>query len=216
VAVASLQGLIRTKAVFLRTPKERGDQTGWTALRDAKVETALAVLLWAAGIAVALTGGGTILLIALFGWQGLVYASAPLMSWLNVRTVLTPQLERRRRSELRRERAAARLPYYAAGAVAAAAAALIAVVFFLGGTNPGSPPGGLDVPRDPGGSGLLDPGGGPPASPSPGPSPGPSTGSSTEPGPTPEPTGEPPPTQPPPPPESSTTPPPPPSPASSS
>jgi cellulose synthase/poly-beta-1,6-N-acetylglucosamine synthase-like glycosyltransferase len=193
VAVASLQGLIRSKAVFMRTPKERGDQTFGTALRDAKVETVLAVLLWASGVAVALTGGGTVLLIALFAWQGLVYASAPLMSWLNVRTVLTPQLERRRRSELRRERAAARLPYYAAGGVAVAAAALIAFILGLGGTNPGSPPGGLEVPRAPGGSGLLDPGGGPSTGP---PSPSPGGPSGPVPEPTPAPTGEPQPTSP--------------------
>jgi cellulose synthase/poly-beta-1,6-N-acetylglucosamine synthase-like glycosyltransferase len=217
VAVASMQALIRSKAVFLRTPKERSGAAAplverlWTALRDAKVETVLAGLLWACGVAVALTGGATVLLLALFAWQGLVYASAPVMSWLNVRTVLTPQLERRRRSELRRERAAARLPYYAAGGVAVAAAAFIAFILGLGGSNPGSPPGGLEVPRTPDGGGILDPGGGPPTGP-PGPSVGPSVGPSPgepAPEPTSQPTGEPEPTQPPPPSEPTTTQPPP-------
>jgi hypothetical protein len=149
VAMASLQALIRSKAVFMRTPKERERQTVWTALRDAKTETALALLLWAAGIAVAFSGGGTVFLVLLFAWQGMVYGSAPLMSWLNVRTVLTPQLERRRQTEVRRERSAALVPYYAASGVAVAAIALVAAVLFIGGTNPGRPPGTLRIPQDP-------------------------------------------------------------------
>ena len=35
VAIAALQALIRSKAVFMRTPKERDDQTVWSAIRDA-------------------------------------------------------------------------------------------------------------------------------------------------------------------------------------
>jgi hypothetical protein len=155
VAMASLQALIRSKAVFMRTPKERERQTLWTALRDAKVETALALLLWGAGIAVAVAGGGTVFLVLLFAWQGLVYASAPLMSYLNVRTVLTPELERRRRTELRRERAAALVPYYAGGGVAVAAVALVAAILALGGSEPGTPPGELRIPRAPDRPGPL-------------------------------------------------------------
>lgn len=201
VAIASVQALVRSKGAFLRTPKERDDQTLWTAIRDAKVETVLALALWSAGIAIAVTGRGTLLLVGLFAWQGLVYGSSLLMSWLNVRTVLTPELERRRRTELRRERMAALVPYYAAGGVATLAVALVAAVLLLGGANPGSPPGGLPLPRSPDRPGIVDiPGGG---TPSPSPSPvspaptsgtGPTTGSTTGPtsgpttGPTPGPT----------------------------
>jgi len=191
VAVASLQGLVRRKAVFMRTPKERDRQTLWTAVRDAKAETALALAMWAAGIAVAVTGQGTPLLIALFAWQGLVYGSSTLMSWLNVRTVLTPELERRRRTELRRERAAALIPYYAAGGAALAAVAVVAGILALGGANPGNPPGGLQIPRSPDRPGIVDPGGTPAPGPaSPGPTTGPTAGGTptTGPAPTPEPT----------------------------
>ena len=156
VAIATLQGLIRSKAVFLRTPKERDRQTLWTAIRDARSETVLAVLLWGAGIAVLVTQGLPALFLgALFAWQGMVYASAPMMSYLNVRTVLTPELERRRRAELRRERTAAMLPYYVGGGVATAAVALVAAVLLLGGGEPGHPP-GLDIPREPRPPGLFD------------------------------------------------------------
>lgn len=76
MAIASLQGLFRSKAVFMRTPKERDRQTVWTALRDARAETVLALLMWGCGIGVAVVGGGPVFLVALFAWQGMVYASA--------------------------------------------------------------------------------------------------------------------------------------------
>jgi cellulose synthase/poly-beta-1,6-N-acetylglucosamine synthase-like glycosyltransferase len=156
VAIAALQALIRSKAVFMRTPKERDDQTVWSAIRDARTETVLALLLWGAGIAIAVSGNAQPFLLVLFAWQGLVYASAPIMSWLNVRTVLTPELERRRRTELRRERAAALVPYYVGGTVAAAAIAAIAAVLFLGGKNPGTPP-SLQLPHPSGPPGIIGP-----------------------------------------------------------
>jgi hypothetical protein len=188
VAIASAQALVRSKAVFMRTPKERERQTFWTALRDARTETLLALLLWAAGAAVAFSAGGTVFLVLLFAWQGMVYASAPLMSYLNVRTVLTPQLERRRRTELRRERRAALVPFYAAGGVAVAAVAVVMAVLFLGGTNPGSPPGTLRVPRDPNRPAIVHIGPGTDTTPSPGGSAPASPGSTTEPTPSPGPT----------------------------
>ena len=156
VAMASLQALVRSKAVFMRTPKEREQQTLWTAVRDARSETALTVLLWTAGIAVAVSGGGTPLLVFLFGWQGLVYGSSLLMSWLNVRTELGPVLERRRRTELRRERAAAHMPYYLGGGAAVTAVALVAAVLIIGGEHPGRRPGGLELPRSPDGPSIID------------------------------------------------------------
>jgi cellulose synthase/poly-beta-1,6-N-acetylglucosamine synthase-like glycosyltransferase len=189
VATASMQGLIRSKAVFMRTPKERDRQTLWTALRDARVESALALLLWGSGIAIAVSGAGPLFLVGLFAWQGMVYASAPLMSYLNVRTVLTPELERRRRTELRRERAAALAPYYLGGTAATAAAAVVGAILFFGGSDPGQPPGGLELPRQPGEPGILTPPGDAPATTGPA-SPGPS-GTDSEPGTDPDPGTEP-------------------------
>jgi cellulose synthase/poly-beta-1,6-N-acetylglucosamine synthase-like glycosyltransferase len=194
VAVASLQALVRSKAVFMRTPKERDHQTLWTAIRDARTETLLALLLWGAGVAVVVSGHAQPFLLVLFGWQGLVYASAPIMSWMNVRMVLTPQLERRRRTELRRERAAAMAPYYLGGVATAAALALVAAILVVGGSRPGRPP-QLQVPHPPG---IVEPGSpGPTPSGSPGSSPGTSPG--TSPGSEPTAPGEPAPTTGPPP-----------------
>jgi cellulose synthase/poly-beta-1,6-N-acetylglucosamine synthase-like glycosyltransferase len=157
VAAASLQALIRSKMVFMRTPKEEERQTLWTALRDAKTETTLAALLWGTGVAVAISGSVTPFLVVLFGWQGTVYASSMLMSWLNVRTKLTPELERRRRTEILRERAAALLPYYANATVALVSVAMIGAVLLFGGADPGSQPEDLlEIPRSSEQEGVVD------------------------------------------------------------
>ncbi|WP_117212742.1 glycosyltransferase [Allorhizocola rhizosphaerae] len=139
VAMATLRGLVRKEAVFMRTPKEHdGRQNVWTAIRAAKAETFLAAVLSACAIGAAVKG--TIFVAGLFLWQGIVYASSPLMSWLSTRTVLTPELERRRQTEEKRERMAALAGYYASGAAALAAVALIAAILILGGAKPGQVP----------------------------------------------------------------------------
>jgi cellulose synthase/poly-beta-1,6-N-acetylglucosamine synthase-like glycosyltransferase len=144
VAMASLQGLVRRKAVFLRTPKEKEHQTFWSALNAAKMETALALALWGSGLALAISPARSLFLVLLFAWQGLVYASAPYMSWLSARTVLSPQLRRRRATEMRRhERGLA----FASGALTAAAIGLVAAVLMLGGTHPGRVPALPSLPR---------------------------------------------------------------------
>jgi cellulose synthase/poly-beta-1,6-N-acetylglucosamine synthase-like glycosyltransferase len=190
VATATVQGLVRSKAVFMRTPKERDHQTLWTAIRDARTETILALVLWAAGLAVVIVGRAQPFLVVLFAWQGLVYASAPIMSWLNVRMVLPPQLERRRRTELARERASRLAPYYAGATVGAVGLALVVALLVLGGHQPSQPP-DLRLPHPPAVEGPTptpsQPG--PPPTPSPGSSPGATTGPGTTggPGPTPGP-----------------------------
>jgi cellulose synthase/poly-beta-1,6-N-acetylglucosamine synthase-like glycosyltransferase len=157
VAMASLQALIRSKMVFMRTPKEEERQSLWTALRDAKTETGLALLLWGSGVAVALSGNVTPFLVVLFAWQGTVYGSSLLMSWLNVRTKLTPELERRRRTEILRERAAALFPYYAGASVALLGVALVGALLLFGGRQPGSQPDDLlEIPRSSEQEGVFD------------------------------------------------------------
>ena len=141
LALACIQALIRRKGVFMRTPKTSEQRTLLDALRAAKPETFLALALWGAGIASA-TRAGTKgwLILALFAWQGSLYASSPIMSWLNVRMELSDPLERRRLSEWRRDRFARRMPYYVGAFGGLAGAAALIVLLVLGGTNPGPAP----------------------------------------------------------------------------
>jgi glycosyltransferase involved in cell wall biosynthesis len=139
VARACLQGLISGKAAFLRTPKVSERQGLLDAFRAARMETLLTIALWGSGAAIALSGRGTTFLFVLFAWQGFVYATATFMSWLNVHTELSAQLERRRRTEHLRNRLATLAPVGAAAAgvvLVGAVAALLAV----GGSNPGRQP----------------------------------------------------------------------------
>ena len=135
VALACIQGLVRSRGVFLRTPKQAEGGRLANALWAARAETLLAVALWgAAGLLAAWRRPGPLLL-GLLAWQGAVYACAPFMAWMNLHTRLSAQLERRRRTERLRERAAQVGPYVGAAAGLAAAAAL-AAVFLLGGSQP--------------------------------------------------------------------------------
>jgi cellulose synthase/poly-beta-1,6-N-acetylglucosamine synthase-like glycosyltransferase len=147
VAVTCIQGLVRSETVFMRTPKTSEDPRAIDALRMAKPETFLALLLWGAGVAAGLTGKATPFLLALFAWQGSVYATSLYMSWLNVRTKLSPELERRRRSERLRDRRGARIAFAFGSAGALVAAAVLAAVLYLGGSNPGTPENPFVVPE---------------------------------------------------------------------
>jgi glycosyltransferase involved in cell wall biosynthesis len=159
VAVTCIQGLVRSNMVFMRTPKTSEDPRAIDAIRMAKPETFLALLLWAAGIAAALTGKATAFLIGLFAWQGSVYAMSLYMSWLNVRGKLSPELERRRRTERLRDRRGARLAFALGSAGAMVAATILAAVLYLGGSNPGTPENPFVVPEssiDDSSGGLVD------------------------------------------------------------
>ncbi|HVB13983.1 MAG TPA: glycosyltransferase [Candidatus Dormibacteraeota bacterium] len=93
VALADIRGLLALKATFLRTPKRRGDLSGWLqALRSAKPETSLAVAAVAAATvmevrALSLT---TSLLAVLLLFQAAVYLSAPWASLATEGILLTP------------------------------------------------------------------------------------------------------------------------------
>jgi cellulose synthase/poly-beta-1,6-N-acetylglucosamine synthase-like glycosyltransferase len=157
VALACVQGLVRSEGVFLRTPKFAERHRLAAALWSARAETLWALLLWTLGGLAIVVGRATPFFIALIAWQGLVYASAPFMSWLNQHTELSAALERRRRTEQLRERTAAMAKPLSIGALAGATAALVlAVIVGLGGSNPGSPPDPFATPsREPSDSGPL-------------------------------------------------------------
>jgi len=146
VALACVQGLVRKEGVFLRTPKESERNRLLAALWSARAETGWALLLWAVAALVFVQGRATGFVLALFVWQGLIYASAPFMSWLNQHTELSAQLERRRRTERLRERAASLKPLYQGSLVGATAAVAVAVVIGFGGSNPGQPADPFAVP----------------------------------------------------------------------
>jgi cellulose synthase/poly-beta-1,6-N-acetylglucosamine synthase-like glycosyltransferase len=139
VALACLQALIRADSVFMRTPKSDERQTVIAALRSAWAETALAMSLWAAGAATLVAARVSAFLLVLYGWQGGVYATAPFMSVLNVRSKMSEELERRRRTEWMRERIAARWPYLVGATASLVAVVALAAVLFFGGANPGAP-----------------------------------------------------------------------------
>jgi glycosyltransferase involved in cell wall biosynthesis len=141
VALACIQGLVRSRGVFLRTPKQAEGGRLANALWAARAETLLAVALWgAAGLLAAWRHPGPLLL-GLLVWQGLVYASAPYMAWMSLHTRLSAQLERRRRTERLRERAAQVGPYVGAtaGLAAAAAAGVLAALVLAGGSQAATP-----------------------------------------------------------------------------
>lgn len=149
VAIACVQGLIRREGVFLRTPKTESHDKLSAALLAARTESIILVLLWGSGIALGIVAHPTALLLALMAWQGVVYASAPIMSWLAQRTHLTPELERRRRTERARERLVRVMRPVAIGSVALAGAVVCAfvVVVALGTSNAGHPSNPFSVPQ---------------------------------------------------------------------
>jgi hypothetical protein len=147
VAIACVQGLTRSEGVFLRTPKTDDRHGLLTALWSARTETLWAVALWGAAVVAIVNDRARPFVIALFLWQGLVYASAPFMSWLNQHTELSAQLERRRRSERLRERAVRAAPITIGMLAAAAAGVAIAVLIGFGGSHPGQPSNPFSTPQ---------------------------------------------------------------------
>lgn len=155
VALACIEGLIRREGVFLRTPKTKSHDKLWAALLAARTETFLFLVLWGAAVALGVVAHPTALLLGLITWQGVVYAAAPLTSWMAQRTQLSPELERRRTSEESRERLVAVLKPVAIGSVVAGGVAALAAVALLGfgATNPGHPSNPFTVPQRAGSAG---------------------------------------------------------------
>jgi cellulose synthase/poly-beta-1,6-N-acetylglucosamine synthase-like glycosyltransferase len=157
VALACIQGMTRREGVFLRTPKTESHDKLSAALLAARAETLLFLLLWGSAIALGVVAHPTALLIGLITWQGVVYAAAPLTSWLAQRTQLSPELEMRRRSEESRERLVAVLRPVAIGSVILSGLGAVAfvVVLSLGAANPGQPSNPFSVPQRSGSSGPF-------------------------------------------------------------
>src|SRR5579862_1940179 len=149
VALACIQGLVRNAGVFLRTPKTEDRHPVRAAIAAARTELLLTAALWGIAGALAATTGITLLLLALLVWQGGVYASAPLMSWMDRRGHLPPELERRRRSERRRERIAAMARPASVGSIGVFLAGMLAFVLFvvLGASHAGTPRNPFVAPR---------------------------------------------------------------------
>jgi hypothetical protein len=140
VSLACLQGLLRTKGAFLRTPKTADRRTVLGAIWAARSETLLALALWCTGVAVGLHGrGATPFVVGLFAYQGAAYATSPYMSWLNSRSRLSDELERRRRSERSREERIVTGVRVAGGVAGVAGLVALVAVMLLGGSHPGTP-----------------------------------------------------------------------------
>jgi cellulose synthase/poly-beta-1,6-N-acetylglucosamine synthase-like glycosyltransferase len=139
VAIACVNGLIRAKRVYLRAPDRDGRPGVLPAVATTKEESVLAALLWGGGAALAVAGLAGPLLVALFAGLGAVYASAPLMAWMNQRTRLTPQLERRAATEQGRGRVARAAPL-AFGVGVPGAIAVLAVAVSVFGVARSTPP----------------------------------------------------------------------------
>ncbi len=155
VGLACAKGLVRREGVFLRTPKWRGRGGLVAALRETRIESAMAGGLWAAAAGLMAMRRPGPMLPSLALWQGAVYASAPLMAWMNLHTELSARLERRRRSEDRRERLAVIQPHVARASVGVAALGLVALLV-LGGATAGDHGDTPSVPRRaPGDGGPL-------------------------------------------------------------
>jgi cellulose synthase/poly-beta-1,6-N-acetylglucosamine synthase-like glycosyltransferase len=105
IARGCIEGIARRNGVFLRTSKADGRRNVFTALRLARVETALSVALFiAAGFLLGLPHPPLLLLIIVFV-QAVVYLCGPSVAMWNLRTQAVPGQEYRRRFAERRLRA---------------------------------------------------------------------------------------------------------------
>jgi len=173
VARASVQGLFRREAAFLRTPKTSERQSWWMAIRANLAETGLAVLGMLAIVAalVHLNGYASPLLAGLLVAPALGFAAAPYNSLAAQRSALPPDLRSRRATEWQRDRRAL-VRGAAAGAVVGTLVGLgiVAALLVAPSPSPVEPPQVLGPAQRK-----------PPASESPRPSPGGSNTPTTSP-----------------------------------
>jgi cellulose synthase/poly-beta-1,6-N-acetylglucosamine synthase-like glycosyltransferase len=88
VTLACIQGLIRPRGVFLRTPKARGHSRVYSALRVTQWETLIGLFFLGSGLAAFLVRPElkTFWLGFLLAWQASLFLAAPYYSLLSVRT----------------------------------------------------------------------------------------------------------------------------------
>jgi cellulose synthase/poly-beta-1,6-N-acetylglucosamine synthase-like glycosyltransferase len=128
IAMACLQGLARSSQPFIRTPKWRAEGGFIEALRATRAESLLAGAAFFAALLIALSGTAGPILVALFAWQGAVYAASPTMAWLNQRSHLPVRLERMRRAEERRTRFGTVRPHVVGAGVGVATLGVVTIV----------------------------------------------------------------------------------------
>ena len=94
VTLACLQGLIRKRGVFLRTPKSQGTSRTWDALRVTQWEMLIGLIFLGFGMAafIARPGFKTFWLALLLGWQASLFLAAPYFSLLSVRVLPAPNM----------------------------------------------------------------------------------------------------------------------------
>jgi cellulose synthase/poly-beta-1,6-N-acetylglucosamine synthase-like glycosyltransferase len=89
VTLACIQGLIRKKGVFLRTPKSKGQSRMWQALRVTQWESLIGLLFLGSGAAAFIVRPelNTLWLGLLLAWQASLFLAAPYYSLLSVQEV---------------------------------------------------------------------------------------------------------------------------------
>jgi hypothetical protein len=82
VTLASLEGLIKAKGAFLRTPKAKGDSKFWKAINSTRWETAIGLACIVVGVAgfISRPDVKTFFLAVLLSWQASLYLSATFFS----------------------------------------------------------------------------------------------------------------------------------------
>jgi cellulose synthase/poly-beta-1,6-N-acetylglucosamine synthase-like glycosyltransferase len=99
VTLASIQGLIQSEGVFLRTPKSKSQSKTWRAIQATSWETSIGLLCLTAGIAAFIHTPGvfTLFLAVLLAWQSSLYLSAPIFSLMSLEEPrMTPLYPRQR------------------------------------------------------------------------------------------------------------------------
>ena len=95
VAIACVQGLVRRRGVFMRTPKSGERRDVLSAVWTARTETLIAVALWGSAGVTAALGQATPFLLALLAWQGSVRWYACRSPWSLGHAQVVPQGTRR-------------------------------------------------------------------------------------------------------------------------
>ncbi|HEX4214943.1 MAG TPA: glycosyltransferase [Candidatus Dormibacteraeota bacterium] len=151
VSLACLRGLVRRRAAFLRTPKDREGRSVWQAIMSSRTETVIAILAVLAAVAMPIAdlAPTTIVLSLLLLWMAALYTSAPWAGFAAEGIRWTPQ----RREFLRSPQNTGDRPHRSippalllAGPAAVVVVVLAAFVASLPPTS-SKPPPTVDLPK---------------------------------------------------------------------